>query len=72
MIAPNVTEEIDILKGANPDFIDFVADLETTLDLAARAKKAKDYIDINNGEKEIRYEDLGRYLSNPVSATLET
>ena len=42
IISPAVTEEIDILKGANPDFIDFVAELETTLDLEVRAKKAKD------------------------------
>ena len=42
VISPTVTEEIDILKGANLDFIDFVAELETTLDLEARAKKAKD------------------------------
>ena len=71
VISQTVTEEIDILKGANPDFIDFVAELETTLDLEARAKKAKDYIDANNGIKEIKYEDLGNYLANPNSIPLE-
>lgn len=72
VITPDITEEIDILKGANPDFIDFVAELETTLDLEARAKKAKEYIDANGGEKEIKYEDLGSYLSSPSSVPLET
>ena len=71
VISPTVTEEIDILKGANPDFIDFVAELETTLDLEARAKKAKDYIDANKGIKEINYEDLGTYLASPNSIPLE-
>lgn len=71
VISPTVIEEIDILKGANPDFIDFVAELETTLDLELRAKKAKDYIEANNGIKEIKYEDLGNYLSSPNSITLE-
>ena len=71
IISPTVTEEIDILKGANPDFISFVAELETTLDLEVRAKKAKDYIDVNNGIKEIKYEDLGNYLSSPNSIPLE-
>lgn len=72
VITPDVTEEIDILKGANPDFIEFVAELETTLNLEARAKKAKDYIDANDGIKEIKYKDLGSYLAKPTSIQLET
>lgn len=72
VITPDVTEEIDILKGANPDFVDFVAELETTIDVKARAKKAKDYIDANNGIKEIKYDDLGTYLANPSNTSLET
>lgn len=71
VIPPNVTEEIDILKGASPDFITFVADLETILDFRERAKKAKDYIDNNNGMKEIRYETLGKYLAAPNNISLE-
>ena len=71
IIPPDVTEEIDILKGASPDFINFVAELELISDLKARADKAKAYIDANNGLTEIDYKDLGNCLSAPKNTPLE-
>jgi len=71
VISPDITNEIDILKGATPDFINFVAELETMTDFEARAKKAKEYIDTNNGIKEIKYRDLGTCLADIKGAPLE-
>ena len=66
-----VTAEIDILKGANLDFIKFVAELESITDFDIRAQKAKDYIDKHNGIKEIDYITLGKYLANTKATPLE-
>ena len=70
-IGPDVTIEIDILKGANPEFINFVSELECMTDFEARANKAKKYIEDNNGLKEIDYPTLGKYLLNPKAVPLD-
>ena len=69
-IPQDINEEVNIIKGASPDFINFVADLECMLDFKARAVKAKQYIDNNDGLKEISYVDLGNYLTNIKSLPL--
>jgi hypothetical protein len=58
---------INLLFGASPDFIAAVEKIELEIDYDKRSQIAIDYIDKNNGLKEILYVTLGEYLKNPYS-----
>ena len=64
-ILDELTQDVDILDDADPEFLELVADLELEINLKKRAAIAKNFIDSHSYLKEVLYVDLGKYLDNP-------
>ena len=67
----DVCNEIDILDGADLEFIDVVNRLEQEKDGYARAAIAAVYIEDHKYLKEVSYPDLGKYLANPSAYPIQ-